>query len=313
MAPKRKTTSTVIVSSSSTDENIENGGKRARGNKKIDDEEDTVACEGSIESKITLAQQWKEGKDPTGYLMSEKLDGMRAYWTNGKLWTRTGKLIYAPDWFIRGLPDDEDLDGELFLGRQQFDACMSIARRMDASDNWRQLKYVVFDCPTAAGGIKTRLKRAEELLKGCGNEYAIIHPHTICKSQDELMTKLTEIQDLGGEGLMLRHPTAAHRGGRTPDLLKVKTFLDDEALVIDHEPGKGKYVGKVGSLICINKAGTRFKVGSGLTDEIRSYRTAPQIGQVITFKYFELTKDNVPRFPTYMRIRPDVDASVFPN
>jgi DNA ligase-1 len=245
--------------------------------------------------------------------MSEKLDGMRAYWTKGRLWTRTGKPIYAPDWFTAGLPHSDDLDGELFLGRQRFDGCVSIARRQNASNEWRQLKYVVFDCPTATGGIVNRLKKAEELLSECGNEFAIIHPHTVCKSEEELMEKLTEIQELGGEGLMLRHPSAAHRGGRTPDLLKVKTFLDDEALIIDHEKGKGKYVGMVGSLICINREGKRFKVGSGLTDDIRSYRSAPQIGQVITFKYFELTKDRIPRFPIYMRIRPDVEASVFPS
>jgi hypothetical protein len=77
MAPKRKTAPTVVASTvTDEDENIENVGKRARG--KNPDEEETVAYEGSIESKITLAQQWKEGKDPTGYLMSEKLDGMRA-------------------------------------------------------------------------------------------------------------------------------------------------------------------------------------------------------------------------------------------
>jgi DNA ligase-1 len=245
--------------------------------------------------------------------MSEKLDGMRAYWTKGKLWTRNGNEIIAPAWFVEGLPDEEDLDGELFLGRQRFEDCMSIARRTDASNDWKQLKYVVFDCPTARGGIAERLKRAQVLLENCGNEYAVLHPHTVCESEEELLLKLAEIEKVGGEGLMLRHPTAKHRGGRNTDLLKVKTFLDDEALVLDHEGGKGKYEGMVGSLICINKAGTRFKVGSGLSDDIRSYRTAPQVGSVITFKYFELTRDGVPRFPIFMRIRPDVDASVFPK
>lgn len=65
----------------------------------------------------------------------------------------------------------------------------------------------------------------------------------------------------GGEGLMLRHPTAKHRSGRTSDLLKVKSFQDDEALVTAYEPGKGKYSGQVGALVCVSRAGAQFKVG----------------------------------------------------
>jgi len=83
----------------------------------------------SIPTKISLAQQWTEATDPTGYLMSEKLDGMRAYWCGKKLWSRSGLPIIAPEWFLYGLPETLVLDGELFLGRQRFDECMMIARR----------------------------------------------------------------------------------------------------------------------------------------------------------------------------------------
>ena len=133
----------------------------------------------------------------------------------------------------------------------------------------------------------------------------------MCTSMEHLLDELAAVEKVGGEGLMLRKPDSKHRGGRTADLLKVKSFHDDEALVIGYEDGKGKYDGLVGSLVCITKAGERFKVGSGLTDNLRGFNTIP-IGSVITFKYFELTKDGIPRFPTYMRIRPDVDKSVFP-
>ena len=65
------------------------------------------------------------------------------------------------------------------------------------------------------------------------------------------------------------------------------------------------------SLVCKLKNGSMFKVGSGLSDSQRSYQTAPGVGTVITFKYFELTKDGIPRFPTFLRVRPDVAASDF--
>jgi DNA ligase 1 len=268
----------------------------------------------SISGLISLAHKWTPSKDPTGWIMSEKLDGMRAYWNGTKLWTRSGLPVITPDWFIAGLPKDMHLDGELFLGRGLFDDCMSIARRTDASDNWKKLKYIVFDAPqVTSSGIMGRLDRAKEVIARSGNPYVVIHPHEICQDMDHLLDTLAKIEQVGGEGVMLRHPTASHRGGRTNDLLKVKSFHDDEAIITGYEPGKGKYQGMVGSLVCMLKNGEVFKVGSGLTDTLRSYSNIPKIGTVITFQFFELTKDGVPRFPTYLRVRPDVDPSIFPR
>ena len=265
---------------------------------------------GGIARNISLAHAWKPSIDPTNFMMSEKLDGMRAYWSEGKLWTRSGGLIAAPDWFLAGLPAEIELDGELFLGRKMFDECMSIARRSDASGDWSRLSYVIFDAPKMSGGISARLAAIECHIDGrC--QYARIHPHQVCLGMDHLLEELAVVEKVGGEGLMIRHPTAPHRGGRSNDLLKVKSFHDAEALVIAHEEGKGKYKNMVGSLVCKLKNGCMFKVGSGLADSERSYDSAPPIGSVITFKYFELTKDGIPRFPTFLRIRPDREASEF--
>jgi DNA ligase-1 len=274
----------------------------------------------SIPAKISLAQQWSASIDPAGYILSEKLDGMRAYWCGKKLWTRSGLAIVAPDWFLAALPPALALDGELFLGRKLFDECMSIARRTDASNEWKALSYVVFDAPNARGGIMDRLAHAEgayqsALAKKNANKVEVywkIHPQVTCEGIEHLLEELARVEALGGEGLMLRSASAAHRGGRSSDLLKVKSFHDDEALVTAHEEGKGKYQGQVGSLVCVSRKGARFKVGSGLIDSMRGYKQAPQPGTVITFKYFELTKDGIPRFPTFLRVRPDVDKSEFP-
>lgn len=193
------------------------------------------------------------------------------------------------------------------------DECMSITRRTDASDEWKKIKYVVFDAPKAAGGIGARLEIATEALAGCGNEYVVVHPHTVCEGTDHLLGELAAIEQAGGEGMMLRSASARHRGGRSVDLLKVKSFHDDEAIVTGYEAGKGKYEGMVGSLVCRTRLGAAFKVGSGLVDSQRSHhsKSLPVVGSVITFQYFELTKDGIPRFPTYLRLRPDVEASEF--
>ena len=36
--------------------------------------------------------------------MSEKLDGVRAYWDGRRFLSRQGNLYHAPDWFTKDLP-----------------------------------------------------------------------------------------------------------------------------------------------------------------------------------------------------------------
>jgi len=58
----------------------------------------------------------------------------------------------------------------------------------------------------------------------------------------------------------------------------------------------------MGAVEVKNDDGIEFKVGSGFSDKERA--KPPKIGTRITYRYFELSKDKVPRFPTFMRIHP---------
>jgi DNA ligase-1 len=70
---------------------------------------------------VMLAQSYDpEKNDPTGWLMSEKLDGVRCYWNGSAMYTRNGNLFYPPDWFKQELPNDMALDGELWTKRGDF-------------------------------------------------------------------------------------------------------------------------------------------------------------------------------------------------
>ena len=89
----------------------------------------------------------------------------------------------------------------------------------------------------------------------------------------------------------------------------MKLFLDDEALVVGHEEGEGRNKGRAGALRCRLRSGAVFSVGSGLDDAARA--APPPLGAVVTVKYFELTKDGVPRFPVFLRVREDVGAAEF--
>ena len=77
------------------------------------------------------------------------------------------------------------------------------------------------------------------------------------------------------------------------------TVGDAEAVVVGHEPGKGKHTGRLGALVC-RMGNTVFKIGAGFTDAERE--APPPQGSTVTFKYQELTAKGVPRFPTFWRV-----------
>src|SRR5262249_25649064 len=79
---------------------------------------------------LLLAETWDRVADVAGWWMSEKLDGVRAYWDGRQFLSRLGNLFHAPDWFVAGLPE-VPLDGELWIGRKLFQRTVSIVRRQD--------------------------------------------------------------------------------------------------------------------------------------------------------------------------------------
>ncbi|MEM7152200.1 MAG: DNA ligase [Myxococcota bacterium] len=252
---------------------------------------------------LLLAHRWEE-QDPTGWWMSEKLDGVRAYWDGARFVSRLGNAYLAPEWFREGLPDFP-LDGELFAGRGAFQRSVSIARRVDAGEAWRSLKFVIFDAPGVDGGFEDRLAHLERHFEAHPHDQVQVLEHRPCTGLEQLHAELSRIEELGGEGLMLRRPRSRYEVGRSETLLKVKTFFDTEAIIVGYQDGAGRHEGRVGALHLELPDGTRFKVGTGLSDAERE--APPAVGEVITVKYQELTDAGVPRFPTYVGVRADVD------
>ncbi|TMQ20697.1 MAG: DNA ligase [Deltaproteobacteria bacterium] len=253
---------------------------------------------------ILLAHKWELDHDPTGWWMSEKLDGVRAYWDGEAFVSRLGNRFIAPDWFTADLPGDT-LDGELWVDRKKFQKTISIVRSADAGAAWREVSYVVFDAPNARGGFEQRLAHVDKVLARAGAPHARSHAHVPCEGLEHLRAELGRVEALGGEGLMLRQPGSTYVVGRSTTLLKVKTFQDAEARVVGHAPGTGKHKGRVGALVAELTGGKRFSIGTGLSDAERE--TPPRVGAVITFRYQELSDDGVPRFPSYVGERIDVE------
>ena len=251
---------------------------------------------------LLLAERWDNEGDLSGWWMSEKLDGVRAYWDGKQFLSRLGNCYHAPDWFLAGLPD-VPLDGELWLDRKKFQTTVSIVRRQDKSDHWKQVSFLVFDAPALDDAFEKRLKFVEEYLTKQKPTFARAHTHEACKGVDHLRKELARIEALGGEGLMLRQPGSKYAVGRSATLLKVKTFHDADAKVVGHVPGKGRHKGRLGALEVVLGNGIRFSVGTGFSDAERDQ--PPLIGSFITFRYQELSDGGVPRFPSFVRVRAD--------
>jgi DNA ligase-1 len=253
----------------------------------------------AVPPPLLLAETWK-GSDPTGWWLSEKLDGVRAYWNGERFLSRLGNPFRVPEWFAAGLPP-LPLDGELWIGRKQFQRTSGIVRRHDRTHLWREVQFLIFDAPDTGGPFEERLRAVERLLQANRPTYARAHEHIECTGADHLRRELTRVEAQGGEGLMLRQASSPYVAGRSPTLLKVKTFTDAEAAVVGYEPGRGRNKGRLGALLVELPNGVRFAVGTGFSD---AERACPQpMGSTITFRYQELTDGGVPRFQSYAGVR----------
>jgi DNA ligase-1 len=251
---------------------------------------------------VLLAHKWESTVDLEGWWLSEKLDGVRAYWDGTQFLSRLGNKFYPPPWFTEGLPATP-LDGELWGGRKLFQRTVGIVKRQDQSPLWKDLLFVVFDAPAFDGTFEERIAHCETLVGAGSHLYARVHAQERCRGIEHLKEELARVEALGGEGLMARRPQSRYEVGRSNTLLKVKTFHDAEARVIGHVAGQGRHKGRLGALLVELADGTQFNVGTGFSD--REREEPPALGTLITFRYQELSDGGVPRFPTYVGVRDD--------
>lgn len=271
-----------------------------------------------------------EGQLVNGWYASEKLDGCRALWvprTRGQkctevpfsnelnshfwstgLWSRDGKVIHAPGWWLDKLPNCS-LDGELYLNKKSFQQTMSYTRKhIPVDTEWAYIKYMAFDVPVfmEAGPLdfknkKTKILKSKIRLHDTlssqpifrfaydgilsrmeQNDVLKVVKQTRIKDINVALEWLEEINLAGGEGVMLRNPDYPWTQCRTDNLLKLKPELEMIVTVCGYFHGEGKYYGMMGSLLVYftNDQGTNkyFKV-SGFTD---AERYIPSIGEPFT-------------------------------
>jgi DNA ligase-1 len=279
---------------------------------------------------LMLAHVYKN-QDVGGWYMSEKLDGTRAFWDGGVsrgipsarvpwanttkdgrfvneqiatgLWSRYGKVIHAPDWWLDYLPT-MPLDGELWLGRGSFQELRSIVASQ-SKEGWDDVQYVAFDSPSypqvfqdglikipqlekmvvwndCLSFLSTCYIKCQQVLSRCfedrynllkkvpTNDIWYVHDQVKLPYvgwQGILETTMLNVLDLKGEGLILRKPECVWTPKRLHTVLKYKPFNDAEATVTGYVWGKGKLAGLMGALVC-DFNGKRLEL-SGFTDAER--------------------------------------------
>ncbi len=250
---------------------------------------------------IILAKVLDPSVDPAQYLVSEKFDGVRAIWDGEVLRFRSGNVVNAPAWFVAKLPK-QSLDGELWLARGKVETLSGYVRKTEPVDEeWHQIKYQIFELPGAAGRFEERYARIQAIVRQAAWPRLVAVEQFRVSDRAELKRKFDAVVKAGGEGLMLHRADALYVTGRSDVLLKLKPLDDTEAIVVEHIPGKGKYVGMLGALRVEAPDGKRFTIGTGFTDAVR--RDPPPVGSTITYTYRGLTRTGVPRFASYWRVR----------
>ena len=268
-------------------------------------------------------------------VIQPKLDGIRCLAINGVAYSRKMKLI--PNRFVQQAFKElnlHGLDGELMV-HGDFNSVQSAIMSEDGEPDFYLAVYDYWDSDLP---FKERANiYTMKVLKIGRPLYVKRVISDIAETPEEAENLLERYVSQGYEGGILRSLNGKYKQGRSTFkegyLLKLKSFLDDEATVIGFEEkmtntniketderGYSKRSSKKEGLIPANTLGSLqvqwngvvFNIGSGFTDEQRKDIWDNQdkyLGKLVTFKYQELSSYGVPRFPTWKTFRNELDMS----
>ena len=270
-----------------------------------------------------LAASFDKRKDKVTYPVDvqPKLDGVRclAYWDGDsvKLMSRGGKQWTCCDHIIRDLemclPKGWVLDGELYIHGKTFQEITKLVKKYRPNES-EEVMFHVYDIPRTDSGQPIpwcdRFDILSEKFYGMlyeGKSTSVITVETYeANNEDEVYKLQSQFLEEGYEGAIVREMDGEYRFGyRSNKLLKVKNFTDEEYEIVDFTTGVGKFEGSI-VWICKTDDGHEFKVVPQGTMEERqeTYDTAGEhIGRMLKVKFFELTDDDIPRFPVGIGIR----------
>jgi DNA ligase-1 len=289
-------------------------------------------------NKPMLAGTYDATKARFPYLATPKIDGIRFVMVDGVALSRSFKPIrnaYVQSMLRSCLPDG--VDGELTCG----DTFQSSSSAIMSADGKPDFECWIFDYvdPLSAIVAPYQDRINDEALAEVEDEefITILRPELVTNEQ-ELRAVEERYLDAGFEGVMVRDPNGTYKFGRSTakenTLLKVKRFVDDEAILIEvlekqHNMneatqdafGRTKRStcqdGKIGAntagtLVVRNADGVEFGIGTGLDEAMRTKIWADPgqfIGMMVKYKYFPVSIKEKPRHPVFLGFRHSDDVS----
>lgn len=240
------------------------------------------------------------------YAISEKFDGVRGIWDGKEMFSKNGKKLAIPPCFVEKLAilelkDGEFVEGELWVDYGKFAEVSSLARRKNPTcAEFESVKYLIFNAQlNESSDFLANLSKIQSILESHKTpQIRTITQHKFSSSK-ELQDFFDAVVAKGGEGVILRDSHTA---------FKLKAQHDAECKIIDYTRGKGRLSGKVGAIVCESladknagiKNGIIFRIGSGLSDEMRT--NPPKIGTIITYKFSGVSKNSVPLHTRFWRV-----------
>ncbi len=198
--------------------------------------------------------------------------------------------------------------GELYADKfaNDFNAICSLVKKTkptpaDLHASAKSIEYHIYDLPSHSGTFVERYSILTEMdLPGCCERVRT----DVCGDEDIVNDWYEDYIDWGYEGQMLRLDKP-YENKRSKSLLKHKSFIDEEYIILDVVEGEGNKTGMVGSFVFRSKTGHIFNSSPKYSwDECKELWKQRQelIGKSATVKYFNLTPDGVPRFPYVINI-----------
>ena len=235
-----------------------------------------------------------------------KLDGCRAITDRGRMISRTGKEFFGLNHITKMLKSIPFvLDGELYSSFISFEEIISRVRKSKTvHKDVEVIKYCVYDIVDEEMTFQERLNALKTLFADykpdSGVSIEFVETYT-ADSEEEVYNLHNKFVEEGYEGAIVRTPDGKYKvNGRSNDLLKLKSFDDNEFQVIGFTTGKGKFKNvPVFNLRCCDYNVEFEGVPRGTQEERSTYllNAESYIGKMVTVRHFGRTSSNEPRFP----------------
>lgn len=266
------------------------------------------------------------------FSLSQKLNGVRGTYFEGKLISRQGKEFIGLEHILGDIqqliPNSDEwvIDGELIRknaehvsDNENFRLTTGILSQEDGDK--RQIQLVIFDILPKAeflrGESKLRYRDRLEQLKDLGqrikrrnlSNLRVVDVLYTGNDMSMISKCLNRMIVEGKEGLILnrncKYFTRRHNG-----ILKVKQFYTVDLEIVDLEEGTGRLSGTLGAFV-VRYKNNYLRVGSGMTDDQRKKfwdDGLNLIGRVIEVKYKDESYDRRTglrslQFPTFVQLR----------